>query len=228
MKKNLAADMTAESEEEIIKKKLDRDRVIIRTSMIGIAANVALAAFKAIVGLASNSVAIVMDAVNNFSDAASSCITIAGTKLAAREPDKKHPFGYGRIEYLSSMIVAALVLYAGITSLVESIKNILDPTVPEYTVTGLLIIAVAVIVKIFLSIYFLRKLHIYVTITIHQVFFPLINLCLCKYLAVIYIYIIIVNKISFHAHTYTFSKYLFQKCLYTLLSTRGSNLNIAG
>ena len=153
MKKNMTADMTAESEEEIIKKKVDRDRVIIRTSMIGIAANVALAAFKAIVGLASNSVAIVMDAVNNFSDAASSCITIAGTKLAAREPDKKHPFGYGRIEYLSAMIISVLVLYAGITAFVESVKKIIEPQTPDYSAVSLIIVAVAVIVKIVLGRY---------------------------------------------------------------------------
>ena len=74
-----------------------RDKTIIRTSVIGIAANVFLAAFKAVVGLTANSIAIVMDAVNNLSDAASSVITIIGTKLAGKEADKKHPFGYGRI-----------------------------------------------------------------------------------------------------------------------------------
>ena len=88
----------------------NRDRIIIRTSVLGILTNVFLAAFKAVVGLASNSVAIVMDAVNNLSDAASSVITIVGTKLAGKEPDKKHPFGYGRIEYLSAMIISILVL----------------------------------------------------------------------------------------------------------------------
>ena len=78
----------------------NRDKVIVRTSVIGILANVFLAAFKAVVGLTANSIAIVMDAVNNLSDAASSVITIVGTRLAGKEPDKKHPFGYGRIEYL--------------------------------------------------------------------------------------------------------------------------------
>ncbi len=153
MKKNLAADMAAQSDMEMIKKKLDRDQVIIRTSMIGIAANVFLAVFKAVVGFASNSVAIVMDAVNNFSDAASSCITIAGTKLAAREPDKKHPFGYGRIEYLSAMIISVLVLYAGITAFVESVKKIIKPETPDYSTVSLIIVAVAVIVKIALGRY---------------------------------------------------------------------------
>ena len=76
----------------------NRNRIIVRTSIIGILANVFLAAFKAVVGLTSNSIAIVMDAVNNISDAASSVITIIGTKLAGKEPDRKHPFGYGRTQ----------------------------------------------------------------------------------------------------------------------------------
>ena len=72
-------------------KDLSRDKVIIRTSVVGIAANVFLAAFKAIIGLLSHSIAIVLDAVNNISDAGSSLITIIGTKLAGKQPDKKHP-----------------------------------------------------------------------------------------------------------------------------------------
>ena len=131
----------------------NRDRTIIRTSIIGILANVFLAGFKAVVGLTSNSIAIVMDAVNNLSDAASSVITIVGTKLAGKEADKKHPFGYGRIEYLSAMIISVLVLYAGITAFVESVKKILHPDVPDYSTVTLVIVAVAVVVKIFLGRY---------------------------------------------------------------------------
>ena len=74
-------------------KDISREKTIIRTSIIGIIANVFLAAFKAAIGLLSNSIAIVLDAVNNISDALSSLITILGVKLASREPDKKHPFG---------------------------------------------------------------------------------------------------------------------------------------
>lgn len=96
---------------------------IIRTSIIGIIANVFLAAFKAVIGILSHSIAITLDAVNNISDAASSVITIVGTKLAGKPADKKHPFGYGRIEYLSAMIISVIVLYAGITSFTESVKN---------------------------------------------------------------------------------------------------------
>ena len=130
-----------------------REKTIIRTSIIGIIANVFLAAFKAVIGLMTNSIAIVLDAVNNISDAGSSLITIIGTKLAGREPDKKHPFGYGRIEYLSAMIISVIVLYAGITSFVESVKQIIHPETPDYNAVSLIIVAVAVVVKILLGRY---------------------------------------------------------------------------
>ncbi len=132
---------------------MSRDKVIIKTSIIGILTNILLAAFKAVVGIVSNSIAVILDAVNNLSDALSSIITIVGTKLAGKLPDKKHPMGYGRIEYLSAMIVAGIVLYAGITSLVESVKKIFNPETPNYSITSLIIIAVAVVVKIVLGKY---------------------------------------------------------------------------
>ena len=143
-------------ENKEIKGTKSRDAVIVRTSVIGILANVFLAAFKAAVGLTAHSIAIVMDAVNNLSDAASSVITIVGTKLAGKEPDKKHPFGYGRIEYLSAMIISILVLYAGVTAFVESIKKIINPEAPDYSTLSLIIVAVAVLVKIILGRYVKR------------------------------------------------------------------------
>lgn len=130
-----------------------REKTIVRTSIIGIVTNVLLVGFKAFVGLLSNSIAIILDAVNNLSDALSSVVTIIGAKLGAKQPDKKHPLGYGRIEYLSSMIVAALVLYAGITSLVESIKKIIHPEVADYNTVSIIIISVAIIVKLILGLY---------------------------------------------------------------------------
>ena len=130
-----------------------REKTIVRTSIIGIAANVLLAGFKAVIGLLTHSIAIVLDAVNNISDAGSSLITIVGTKLAGRQPDKKHPFGYGRIEYLSAMIISVIVLYAGVTSFVESVKKIIHPETPDYTTVSLIIVAAAVIVKILLGRY---------------------------------------------------------------------------
>ena len=130
-----------------------REKTVVRTSIIGIIANVFLAGFKAFVGLMTNSIAITLDAVNNISDAGSSVITIVGTKLAGKEPDKKHPFGYGRIEYLSAMIISVIVLYAGITSFVESVKLIINPEMPDYNTISLVIVAVAVVVKILLGRY---------------------------------------------------------------------------
>ena len=132
---------------------ISRENTIVKTSIIGIIANVFLAGFKAVVGILTNSIAIVLDAVNNISDAGSSLITIVGTKLAGREPDKKHPFGYGRIEYMSAMLISVIVLYAGVTSFVESVKQIIKPETPDYNAASLIIVAVAVAVKILLGRY---------------------------------------------------------------------------
>ncbi len=132
---------------------VDREREIVRTSIIGIVTNVLLVGFKMFVGLVSNSIAVILDAVNNLSDALSSFVTIIGAKLGSKEPDRKHPLGYGRIEYLSSMIVAALVLYAGLTSLVESVKKIIHPEEADYGPVAIIIISVAIVVKLVLGLY---------------------------------------------------------------------------
>jgi cation diffusion facilitator family transporter len=136
---------------------MNRSAQIIRTSVIGIVANVLLAAFKALVGIIASSVAIVMDAVNNLSDALSSVITIVGTKLSQRPADREHPFGFGRIEYFSAIIIAVIVLSAGITSLIESVKKIFNPTEPTYTTATLIVIVVAIVVKLVLGWYVKNK-----------------------------------------------------------------------
>ena len=136
---------------------MNRSAQIIRTSVVGIVTNVLLAAFKALVGFLSSSIAIVMDAVNNLSDALSSVITIIGTKLSQRPADRKHPFGYGRVEYFSAIIIAVIVLSAGITSLIESVKKIIEPTEPSYTTTTLIVIGVAIVVKLLLGWYVKRQ-----------------------------------------------------------------------
>ena len=134
-----------------------REAVIVRTSVIGIIANLFLAGFKAAVGLISHSIAIVLDAVNNLSDALSSVITIIGAKLAGRKADAKHPLGHGRIEYLSAMVVSAIVLYAGITSLIESVKKIISPEEADYSAVTLIILASAVAVKLLLGRFVKKK-----------------------------------------------------------------------
>ena len=131
----------------------NREKIIVRTSILGILANIALAGFKALVGLLSHSIAIVLDAVNNLTDALSSVITIIGTKLAGKPADKKHPFGHGRSEYISALVIAIIIMYAGFTALIESVKKIIEPNVPDYTTISLIIVGTAVIVKIALGLF---------------------------------------------------------------------------
>ena len=137
--------------------KNNREKEVIKTSIISIFSNIVLAGFKAFIGLISNSIAIISDAVNNLSDALSSIITIIGTKLAGKAPDRKHPYGHGRIEYITSLIVSAIVLYAGITALIESIKKIIHPETPNYTWVTLTILIAGIIVKFILGIYVKKK-----------------------------------------------------------------------
>ncbi len=134
-----------------------RNKNIIITSIIGIVTNFFLALFKAIVGFLSGSISIVLDSVNNISDVASSVITIIGTRLATKEPDKEHPFGHGRMEYLSSLIISIIILYAGFTSIIESIKKLINPGKLEYTVFSIVVVIIAVFVKIFLGLYVKSK-----------------------------------------------------------------------
>lgn len=130
-----------------------RTRQIMRASTVGIVVNALLALFKIAVGLITSAISITMDGVNNLSDAGSSLITMVGAALAAKPADRKHPFGYGRMEYLSSLVIAGIILYAGITAVVESIKTILTPVRPEYSALTLTIIIVAVVVKLGLALY---------------------------------------------------------------------------
>ena len=137
--------------------KNNREKTVIKTSVISIISNIVLAGFKAFVGLLANSIAIVSDAVNNLSDALSSIITIVGTKLAGKAPDRKHPYGHGRIEYMTSLIVSAIVLYAGITAMVESVKKVIHPEAADYSTITLVILITGIVVKFVLGIYVKKK-----------------------------------------------------------------------
>ncbi|MCR5304519.1 MAG: cation diffusion facilitator family transporter [Lachnospiraceae bacterium] len=136
---------------------MSRGQKIIRVSVVGILVNVMLAVFKMVIGILSNSIAIVLDAVNNLSDALSSVITIIGTRLSERKPDKKHPFGHGRIEYISASVISVIILYAGLTALLQSLEAVLSPRTPDYDIPGLVIVGVAVVVKFSLGAYFQKK-----------------------------------------------------------------------
>lgn len=133
---------------------MNREKTIVRTSFIGIIANLLLAAFKAAIGFLSGSVAIITDAVNNLTDVLSSVITIIGAKYAGKRPDREHPLGHGRAEYISAAVISVLVIYAGLTAIIESGKKILDPGEISYETVQLVILIMAVAVKVFLGLYF--------------------------------------------------------------------------
>ncbi|MBQ8922534.1 MAG: cation transporter [Oscillospiraceae bacterium] len=138
-------------------KKQNRTAEIVKVSYRGIGVNLVLVLFKAVVGFASHSISVLLDAVNNLSDALSSVITIIGTKLAGKAPDKKHPYGHGRVEYVTASVIAILVLFAGLTALKESAEKIIHPGAASYTAVSLLILAAGVAAKVFLGKYFQKK-----------------------------------------------------------------------
>ena len=132
---------------------MNREKTIVRTSVIGIIANVILSVLKAVIGFASGSIAIVTDAVNNLTDVLSSVITIIGAKVAVKRPDKEHPLGHGRAEYISAAVISVLVIYAGVTAIIESVKKINNPGDISYGTVQIIILIMAVLVKVGLSIY---------------------------------------------------------------------------
>lgn len=134
---------------------MDREGQIIRASIFNIIGNVLLAVVKGVAGHITGSIAITLDAVNSLADALSSIIAIIGTKLASKPANHEHPFGFGRMEYLTSIGIAALILSAGFSSFTEAIRSIIRPTTPTYTVGTLVVVGAAALVKYGLG-WFLR------------------------------------------------------------------------
>ena len=137
----------------LMEKNNKRHRIIVRTSIISIVANILLVVMKATVGLMSNSIAIITDAVNNLSDALSGIVTIIGTKIAGRAADKNHPYGHGRAEYVAAFVVSAIVLYAGATALIESVQKIIEPSEPDYNVATIIVLVIGIVGKFALGFY---------------------------------------------------------------------------
>jgi len=135
---------------------MNRQKKIIQTSIIGIIANIFLVVVKALIGVFAHSVSIISDAINNLTDSLSSLITIIGTKLAGKKPDKKHPYGHGRIEYLISLAIGLIILVAGVMAIYESVKALIEKPVVDYSIVSLIIIALAVLVKVFIGLYYLK------------------------------------------------------------------------
>lgn len=134
-----------------------RKREITKTGIIGIITNIFLSIAKILIGLAASSLAIVLDGVNNIADVGSSVVTIVGVQLASKPADKKHPMGYGRIEYLSALIVGIIIFLTGLFALRDAIQKIIDPTFGDYGALSFWVIFLAVFVKIFLGSYTRKK-----------------------------------------------------------------------
>lgn len=132
---------------------MERRKNIIRTSILAVIANLLLVGLKGIIGVLSGSIAILMDAINNLSDALSSIITIIGTRIAGKAPDKAHPYGYGRIEYITSITISVIILLAGVSSFIESFRTIHERMVATYSGATLLAIAIAVVIKLILGMF---------------------------------------------------------------------------
>jgi len=130
-----------------------RFKDIIITSVIGIFVNVALGLVKIFVGTIANSVAVISDAVNNFSDSVSSFVTIVAMAISGRGATRKHPFGFGRIEYFSSIVISVIVLITGAEFFIESVKKIIHPEATSYTALTLILLVVAIVTKILLGLF---------------------------------------------------------------------------
>lgn len=133
---------------------MNREKTIIRTSIIGILGNILLVAAKATIGIIAGSISIILDAINNLTDALSSIVTVIGTKLSTKKPDKTHPYGHGRIEYVTSLIVAIIVLIAGGTAIYESISSLISGSQANYSYVSLIVVSVAILFKVALGLFF--------------------------------------------------------------------------
>ncbi len=118
-------------------------------AVFGIVSNLLLFGIKIIVGMLMNSIAVIADAFNNLSDAGSSIVTLIGFHLSGKPADLEHPFGHGRMEYLSALVVAAMIMAVGFDFAVTSIEKILEPTAVTMTTPMLLILVVSVLIKLY-------------------------------------------------------------------------------
>lgn len=133
-----------------------REGIIAATSALGIAVNLLVAAAKVILGLLASSIAIVSEGINNASDALTSVLTLVGSKLAGKHPDAKHPFGYGRIEYLTSLVIAGLILFTGIEMLISSVKLIFEPSELNISFLALAVVAISAVIKFCLGVFTIK------------------------------------------------------------------------
>ncbi len=125
-------------------------------SAVAIALNILLAAAKFVVGTLAGSVSITADAMNNLSDVGSGALTLVGFRLSGKKPDLEHPFGHGRIEYVMGLVVAGLILYAGIDALRGAAGKLLHPEAMEFTWAAVAVLVLSILVKIYMSMFYRR------------------------------------------------------------------------
>lgn len=130
-----------------------RESYGILSGILGIVCNLFLFLVKTMIGLVMNSIAIVSDAVNNLSDMATSVVTIVSSKMSNRRPDRQHPYGHGRIEYIASMIVSFIIILVGFELLKTSIGKILNPERLQFSWSLIVILSVTILVKIWMYSY---------------------------------------------------------------------------
>ncbi len=133
-----------------------REGIITTTSFLGILTNVFIAVAKIIIGLLVSSIAIVTEGANNATDALSSIMTVIGAKLAKKHPDAKHPFGYGRIEYLAGLAISGFIVFTGIEMLIGAVKLVFAPEEMSVNYVSIIIVAAAALIKFFLGLYTIK------------------------------------------------------------------------
>ncbi len=121
--------------------------------IVGILCNVVLCAAKAVIGVIAGSVSIIADALNNLSDASSNIISLLGFRLASRPPDEEHPYGHGRYEYLSGLIVAVLIAIIGVELVKTSIDKIIAPEPTEFSAIVVVVLVLSIVVKLWMALF---------------------------------------------------------------------------
>lgn len=130
-----------------------RKGTISGVSFLNIAVNLIIALFKVVVGVLASSIAIISEGVNNATDAMSSVLTFVGNKLANRKRDAKHPFGYGRVEYLTSLAVSIIILVSGAELLMNAVKLVFEPEELNISYLSLIVVAVTAVIKFMMGNY---------------------------------------------------------------------------
>lgn len=135
---------------------MNREKSIVRVSAVGIITNIVLVGLKMLAGVIAGSVAIVLDAVNNLTDIMSSVVTIIGAKVATKRPDADHPYGHGRSEYISALVVGIIILFTGIMSLIEAFPKMIHPELVGYSWATIVVVVLAIFTKMALGLYVRR------------------------------------------------------------------------